>query len=436
MAIVYQVKRSETSSSTPGSGDLAVGELALNLTDAKIFSKKSDGTIVSFNTTTETPVFFADEVDLGNLTTATNTYDMSSLDGGSPASGGGIAFTDLSVTTNSAGTAALSYNNSTGVFTYTPPDLSSYLTSYTVTESDVTTHQAALSITESQISDLGTYLTSYTVTESDVTTHQAALSITESQISDLQTYLTSETFTSLVQDTTPQLGGDLDLNSNDITGTGDINITGDITGVDLLRINETGTGLRMTNVGAFDNSSGNFRIFSNGDLILSTNGDSGTAVTFDQTTKDATFSGAITTSGNIEIDGILTQGTDSYYTHQYVLHGTTTDATETEILTTASTRIPVATDTTIFYEVSIVARRTDATGESASWHLKGCVDNFSGTVADVGSVYEIAVAQDDVALSVDVRADDTNNAINVFVTGAASKTIRWTAIVKTTEVAQ
>lgn len=71
----------------------------------------------------------------------------------------GIALTDLSVTTNAAGTAALTYTNSTGVFSYTPPDLSSYLTSYTVTQSDVTTHQAALSITESQISDLGTYLT-------------------------------------------------------------------------------------------------------------------------------------------------------------------------------------------------------------------------------------------------------------------------------------
>src|SRR6056300_853487 len=33
----------------------------------------------------------------------------------------------------------------------------------------------------------------------------------------------------VVEDTTPQLGGDLDLNSNDITGTGDINITGTIT---------------------------------------------------------------------------------------------------------------------------------------------------------------------------------------------------------------
>ena len=61
----------------------------------------------------------------------------------------------------------------------------------------------------------------------------------------------------------------------------------------LLRLDENGTGLRMTNVGAFDNASGNFRIFSNGDLILSTNGDTGTAVTFDQTTKDATFTGAI-----------------------------------------------------------------------------------------------------------------------------------------------
>ena len=50
------------------------------------------------------------------------------------ASSSGISLTDLSVTTNTAGTAALSYNNSNGVFTYTPPDLSSYLTSYTETD--------------------------------------------------------------------------------------------------------------------------------------------------------------------------------------------------------------------------------------------------------------------------------------------------------------
>ena len=33
----------------------------------------------------------------------------------------------------------------------------------------------------------------------------------------------------VVEDTTPQLGGDLDLNSNDITGTGNVNITGTVT---------------------------------------------------------------------------------------------------------------------------------------------------------------------------------------------------------------
>ena len=70
-------------------------------------------------------------------------------------------------------------------------DFGTYLTDYTVTQSDVTDHQAALSVTESQISDLGSYLTDYTVTQSDVTDHQAALSVTESQISDLGSYLTS-----------------------------------------------------------------------------------------------------------------------------------------------------------------------------------------------------------------------------------------------------
>ena len=62
----------------------------------------------------------------------------------------------------------------------------------------------------------------------------------------------------------------------------------------VLRISQNGDGLRMTNVGAFDNDgSNNFRIFSTNDLILSTNGESGTAVTFDSSSKDATFQGQV-----------------------------------------------------------------------------------------------------------------------------------------------
>jgi len=53
--------------------------------------------------------------------------------------------------------------------------------------------------------------------------------------------LTSDiTFTEVVDDTTPQLGGDLDLNSNDITGTGDIDITGTVVAQSTLNT-QTGT---------------------------------------------------------------------------------------------------------------------------------------------------------------------------------------------------
>ena len=54
--------------------------------------------------------------------------------GGGGGGGGGIALSDLSVTSNSAGTASLSYNNSNGVFSYTPPDLSGYLTAVTASD--------------------------------------------------------------------------------------------------------------------------------------------------------------------------------------------------------------------------------------------------------------------------------------------------------------
>ena len=48
--------------------------------------------------------------------------------------GGGISLSDLSVFTLNAGTPNLSYDNTSGVFAYTPPDLSSYLTSFTETD--------------------------------------------------------------------------------------------------------------------------------------------------------------------------------------------------------------------------------------------------------------------------------------------------------------
>ena len=69
----------------------------------------------------------------------------------------GVALTDLSVSTTAAGTAALSYNNTNGVFTYTPPDLSGYLTSYTETD-PVFTASPANGIT---LTDINQWNTAY-----------------------------------------------------------------------------------------------------------------------------------------------------------------------------------------------------------------------------------------------------------------------------------
>ena len=66
--------------------------------------------------------------------TGISTSNITNYSGGG--GGGGIALTDLSVSTASAGTAALSYNNSNGVFSYTPPDLSGFAANTNVSNWD------------------------------------------------------------------------------------------------------------------------------------------------------------------------------------------------------------------------------------------------------------------------------------------------------------
>ena len=67
-----------------------------------------------------------------------------------------------------------------------------------------------------------------------------------------------------------------------------------------LRLDENGTGMKMTNVGAFESSSG-FHIFSNDNLRFSTNGSSNEALSID-TSQHSTFAGNITTNGIITVD--------------------------------------------------------------------------------------------------------------------------------------
>lgn len=76
-----------------------------------------------------------------------------------------------------------------------------------IPESAVTAHEAAITITESQISDFGAYIT--TVAFADLTGKPTTIA----------GYGITDAFTEVSEDTTPQLGGDLDVNGNTIQHT-------------------------------------------------------------------------------------------------------------------------------------------------------------------------------------------------------------------------
>ncbi len=119
----------------------------------------------------------------------------------------------------------------------------------------------------------------------------------------------------------------------------------------------------------------------------------------------------------------------------YVLRNSTTDATQTELFSDGSAGdISVASDCTISFRINIAARQTDADGVSAGYFITGVSDNNAGTTALVGSVTTTTIGEDVAGWDVTATADDTNDGINVLVTGAADDAVRWVARAEMIEV--
>lgn len=80
MSTVVQLKRSESAGSVPTVNDIAVGELAVNLADGVLYSKRTDGSIIEVGG--YNPEFFTvpEVIDLGDIVGANpDVYDMGSL---------------------------------------------------------------------------------------------------------------------------------------------------------------------------------------------------------------------------------------------------------------------------------------------------------------------------------------------------------------------
>jgi len=179
-------------------------------------------------------------------------------------------------------------------------------------------------------------------------------------------YLTSETFTSLVQDTTPQLGGDLDGNSKAVTN---------VKRLEIVDSAHAGSSLDLSN-------------------------------------------GAV--SGGVQ--------------KTYVLNGTTTNNTQTEIFVGAqgTSRMDITSGNVWMFDVDIIAINS-GNNEQAGWKYSGMIHNFGGTTSLTSNLGEVEV-DPQTNWSVDVSADDTNDALAIKVTGENSKTLKWVAFIKTTQL--
>ncbi len=110
----------------------------------------------------------------------------------------------------------------------------------------------------------------------------------------------------------------------------------------------------------------------------------------------------------------------------------------TEVSTTPSGRIRLLNDSSYIFDCDIIARNTATDTESKVWNVKFGIrrGTSAANTALIGTPAYTVFGEDTGTTSwdVSVTADTTNGRPNISVTGEASKTIRWVANIRMTKV--
>ena len=259
-----RIRRSATPNKVPETSQLQLGELAINTFDGKLFLEQDQtsgsgiATVITVNpwsvgvgTTAYDTYFTAGDVGIGttNPTVALDVRGDVNVSGALTASGFTGDLTGNADTATALQTAR-EFSVSGDASTATPVSFDG-------------TGNVGLAIT---LSHTGVTSTSY-----------GASNLIPRITVDATGRITSATTNPLaiIQDTTPELGGDLDLNSNDIYGTGNINITGIITATSFVG---DGSGLQNVpaNIGIDTNTTSSNQLIT---FAVSTGSTSGLGVT-------------------------------------------------------------------------------------------------------------------------------------------------------------
>jgi hypothetical protein len=253
-----KLKKSSVVGRIPSAGDLEYGEIAINYADGRLYYKNSSNQIRSFldsdqivslpettfavvNSGSSQYAFTGDgfSSSANNPTlylTRGKTYKFNVNASGHPfqirVSSGGSAYND-GVINNGAQVGSVFFTPDMDA----PNSLVYQCTNHAGMVGDIVIVDntlfaaAAHNQAWSTITSTPTTISGYGITDAQATLVSGTniKTINGTSILGSGNITTSGGISNVVDDTTPQLGGNLDLNSNDITGTGDISINGSAT---------------------------------------------------------------------------------------------------------------------------------------------------------------------------------------------------------------
>tara|TARA_B100001175_G_scaffold317820_1_gene336714 strand:+ start:2631 stop:5105 length:2475 start_codon:yes stop_codon:yes gene_type:complete len=327
-----------------------------------------------------------------------------------------IGLSDLSIGTegSASGDGDLSYDNATGVFTYTPPDLSSLATAASVA--------SKIELTDLSVGAEG-------IAQGDgAIEYNNATGVFKYTPPDLSTYLTSVAFADLTGKPTTISGygitDALELGTTSTTAlAGNTTIPADVSDLTDTTNLLSGANYTDSSVDAHLNqsnpTSGYVLSWNGSDYVwVAQSGGGGTTV-------NPEFTESVT----IQSD----QGTSPAESESVIFYGDTTTNAPTRLYRNSSNAsISVPAQTTITFEADIVGRHNSST-DFGSFKIKGVIDrDGSNNTQLIMSQKEVLHAGANNLLDANIVADNTNELLAVEVTGESTKTIRWSAIVRTT----
>jgi hypothetical protein len=101
----------------------------------------------------------------------------------------------------------------------------------------------------------------------------------------------------------------------------------------------------------------------------------------------------------------------------------------------SSTRLTIPSGKILFCDLSISGVKSDGSA-AACYRRKAAIKNVGGTTSLIGAVEIIGTdIEDSAACDVTITADNTNDALDISVTGITAETWRWVAVIEGVEVA-